>query len=92
MSGGAFDYNQYHVSDIADEIENIIKNNGAPSEYGSPIYPKDIIKKFEQGVKALRIASVYAQHIDRLVSGDDGEDSFREGLKDDIAELHKKQL
>ncbi len=28
MSGGHFDYNQYRIEGIADEIENFIENNG----------------------------------------------------------------
>lgn len=28
MSGGAFDYNQYKIGDIADDIEKVIERNG----------------------------------------------------------------
>jgi len=30
MSGGAFDYKQYNIAMIADEVEQIILNNGRP--------------------------------------------------------------
>jgi hypothetical protein len=30
MSGGAFDYKQYNIAIIADEVEQIILNNGRP--------------------------------------------------------------
>ena len=30
MSGGAFDYKQYNITMIADEVEQIIINNGRP--------------------------------------------------------------
>jgi hypothetical protein len=33
------------------------------------------------------MAQIYAQRIDWLISGDDGEDSFRERLKEDLEKL-----
>lgn len=50
-------------------------------------YPKDIIKEFKKAVYLLRLAQVYAHRIDWLLSGDDGEDSFRKRLKEDLEEL-----
>jgi hypothetical protein len=37
------------------------------------------------------MAQIYTQRIDWLVSGDDGEDSFRERLKEDLEEYKNKQ-
>ena len=90
MSGGSFDYRQWVINEIADEIENIIKNNNSTetNEWGDAKgygYPADIIESFREGVKHLRIAAVYAQRIDWLLSEDDGEESFRERLKEDLA-------
>jgi hypothetical protein len=82
MSGGHFDYGQWHITEIAEEIEEIIIKNEENDRY-----PKDIIQEFKKGVDALRKAHVYAQRIDWLVSGDDGEDSFRERLKEDLEKL-----
>jgi hypothetical protein len=36
------------------------------------------------------MAEIYAQRIDWLLSGDDGEDSFRERLKEDLEKLKQK--
>lgn len=91
MSGGKFDYNQYRINEIADEIENIVKNNNKKDEWGqADNYPEDIIKEFKNGIEILRKASIYAQRIDWFLSGDDGENSFRERLKEDLKELENK--
>jgi hypothetical protein len=82
MSGGTFDYKQYNIREIADDIEQIIEHN-------SYQFPDDIIKEFKTGVDILRKAHVYAQRIDYLVSGDDGEESFRERLKEELNWLAK---
>jgi hypothetical protein len=50
-------------------------------------YPDEVIEKFKEGVKMLRIAAVYAQRIDWLLSGDDGEESFLRRLKEDLDKL-----
>jgi len=91
-SGGKFNYNQYRITEIADEIENIIKNNGVKhiDDYGDSCkteYPDDIIAEFKKGVWFLRMAEIYAQRIDWLVSHDDGEDSFRARLVEDVKEF-----
>lgn len=52
-------------------------------------YPAEVIEKFKDGVKLLRMAQVYAQRIDWLLSGDDGEESFLKRLKEDLEKLEK---
>ena len=47
-------------------------------------YPDEIIEEFKKGLTYLKIACVYAQRIDWLVSGDDGEDSFHSRLKKEL--------
>ncbi len=88
ISGGHFDYKQHHLRDLADEIERAIaKNIETESEYK---FEDKTIAMFREGVKALRVAETYAQRIDWLLSGDDGEDTFHERLKADLKELEKK--
>ena len=54
-------------------------------------YSKETIREFKKGIALLKKAEVYAQRIDWLLSGDDGEDNFHERLKHDLEELkHKK--
>lgn len=110
MSGGAFDYRQWHIEQIADDIEDLIEKNGRkktndelkeehwhgpdwydkyPEDLYHYKYPDEVIEKFKEGMKALRIAAVYAQRIDWLLSGDDGEESFLERLKEELGQLEK---
>ena len=83
MSGGHFDYDQYRIGYIADSIEDLIRDNKT-REYP---YSDKIIAKFKKGVKVLRIAEIYAQRIDWLVSGDDGDESFMKRLAEDLGKL-----
>jgi hypothetical protein len=52
----------------------------------------EIIEEFKKGLKILKMASIYAQRIDWLLSGDDSEDSFKRRLKENIDELESKPL
>tara|TARA_R110000868_G_C10331343_1_gene714242 strand:+ start:148 stop:465 length:318 start_codon:yes stop_codon:yes gene_type:complete len=103
MSGGHFDYGQYKIQEIADSVEGVISRNGKKktelnnwerdnckenSEYAfHKKYSDEVIKEFKKGLKALRKAYIYAQRIDWLVSGDDGEESFIERLNKELEEL-----
>jgi len=89
MSGGHFDYKQYSISDIADEIENVIELNNSKEldDFGSTIghgYTTETIAEFEKAVKALRVAEIYAQRIDWLLSCDDDEKQFHQRLKEEL--------
>ena len=53
-------------------------------------YPDEVIEKFKEGVKALKIAYVYAHRIDWLLSGDDGEESFLERLEQELKQIQDK--
>ena len=96
MSGGHFDYDQYKIRQIADDVEQIIINNGKPKpekdrntfdgDYYNE-YSPEVIEKFKEGLHILRQAEVYVQRIDWLVSGDDGEESFLKRLKQDLEKL-----
>lgn len=47
-------------------------------------YPDEVIEKFKEGVDILRTAAIYAQRIDWLLSGDDGNESFLRRLKEEL--------
>lgn len=53
-------------------------------------YPDEVIKEFKRGYYILRLAEIYAQRIDWLLSGDDGEDTFIERLSEE-KEILKKE-
>lgn len=119
MSGGHFDYEQWHIQDIADRLEEYINgrelndrdideyihdafyfwedenkkeaeryvrehHRTLPNQYG---YSEETITEFKNGLDILRFAYIYAQRIDWLLSGDDGEESFHERLKKELEEL-----
>jgi len=50
-------------------------------------YPDEVIEEFKKGITHLQTAYVYAQRIDWLVSGDDGEESFIRRLNEDLNKL-----
>ena len=92
MSGGHFQYKQWEIGNIADEVEQLILDNDSQdtNEYGDRIgchFTPETIVEFKKGLEILRMAHIYAQRIDWLVSGDDGEDSFHRRLKNDLEKL-----
>jgi Rad3-related DNA helicase len=93
MSGGHFDYNQYRLHEMADEIERLISRNGKEpdewQEWWKYEYTKETINEFEKAVKLLRYAAVYVQRIDWFVSGDDSEESFHSRLNEELKNLSK---
>lgn len=92
MSGGHFDYNQYKIHQFADEVEQLIRINDLceKNEHGETKgynFSPDTITEFKAGLDILRMGAVYAQRIDWLVCGDDGENSFHSRLREDMQEL-----
>lgn len=92
MSGGHFQYKQWEIGNIADEVEQLIIDNDSEelNEYGDrkgSHFSNETIEEFKTALAILRQAHVYAQRIDWLVSGDDGEDSFHRRLKHDLEKL-----
>ena len=96
MSGGHFEYNQYKIGQIADEIEEMVFTNDSTEkddcgcEKGYHFTPETVVK-FMEAVTALRKALIMVQRVDWLVSGDDGEDSFHRRWEDDMARLAEWQ-
>jgi hypothetical protein len=89
MSGGHFCYAQNRIVEIADEIEHLIRVNDyswldAQGERMGHGYSPETIERFRDGVNLLRRAAIYAQRIDWLVSGDDGEESFHVRLASEL--------
>jgi hypothetical protein len=93
MSGGHFHYKQWEIQNIADEVEQLILTNNEEivDTWDNQRYSRDFspetIEEFKRGLMILRQAYVYAQRIDWLVSGDDGEDSFHRRLKLELDKL-----
>lgn len=105
MSGGAFDYSQFRIRDIHEQIQETLDRMGKEKpkdelrwfdrEYLEK-YPEEkfyaneseaVKKIFSDAVELLKKAEVYAHRIDWFISGDDGEDSLIQRLKDDLDKL-----
>ena len=103
MSGGYFDYDQYKIDDIAEKLEHIIRGATDRKDLPSEDYSgesglswaksflaecsPETLQEFMNGLLTLKQAAVYAQRIDWLLSGDDGEISFHQRLKKDLNDL-----
>lgn len=61
-------------------------------EIYQPEYSEKTIKEFKNAVRTLRMAQVYAQRVDWLICGDDGEESFHERLAEDLANITDEQI
>lgn len=98
MSGGHFNYKQYELGWIADEIEQTIVNNGKKKDYkvesweedAYPCYPPEVIEKFREAVNKVKEAQIYINRVDWLLSGDDGNETFLKRLNDDLTKLYGK--
>ena len=82
----------YYIEDhwLDDEEKEYIKKNEhtIPNRYN---YNKETIEEFKKGLSLLRKAYIYAQRIDWLLSGDDGEESFHKRLKEELDNLKNKK-
>lgn len=78
---------------IADEIEQLILTNDSTelNEWGDTKghhYTDKTIVEFKNALHFLRLAKMYTQRIDWLVSGDDSEESFHKRLQDETNEYY----
>lgn len=94
MSGGHFDYRQFQIDLIADEIKHLIETNDFIlidhfGDKGGRNYSKETMDCFQDALVALRKASLYTQRIDWLVSGDDSEETFHTRLKQELDVIDK---
>ena len=72
------------------EVKEIRYQEYEDGEY-YPEYTEEIIQIFKDAVKTLRKAAIYANRIDWLLSGDDGEDNLKERLKEELKELEDEE-
>ncbi len=91
MSGGHFNYAQGRIEwEIAQPLfQEIAKNKVRPDwieekDWEGQMWSDETIDEFKKGLEALRVAYIYAQRIDWLLSYDDGEDTFHKRLKHDL--------
>lgn len=78
MSGGTWEYKDYLMEMIADDIEGELDENE---------YNRETKKYMHEAIKQLRKARIYAHRLDYLFSGDDDEDNFVRRLKKELKEF-----
>jgi hypothetical protein len=88
MSGGHFDYRQFELQKMADEIEQLVLDNA--NQDWEDKYEQRTIDEFNKTIKLLREAYVYVQRIDWLVSGDDNVIEFHKRLKEQLNDRNAK--
>lgn len=59
-----------------------------PNQYE---FSEETLAEFKKAVHILKQAEIYAQRIDWLLSGDDGEESFHERLKEELEKLESNE-
>ena len=50
----------------------------------------ETIDAMKEAYRQIRIAEIYATRVDRMMSGDDSEESFRERIKEDLTKFEKE--
>lgn len=77
-----FDYRQRHIREISERVEQEIRS---PPE-GAADYDEQTVGLLLKAALCLREAYVYAERVDRLLSGDDSPEAFAEKLNSDMAD------
>ena len=80
-------YNLYEVVIYEGESEEYVDG-----KWHREVEDPEVLEEFKKGLKILKTAAIYAQRIDWLLSGDDGEESFKRRLKEELDELESKPL
>jgi len=82
MSGGYFDYKQYAMIEIAETIGSDIATVDRLS--------KTTLEIMKDAYRQIRIAHIYAQRVDWMLSGDDSEDIMHKRLEEDISAIEEE--
>lgn len=91
MSGEMFDYKEFCIEQLADELEVAIFNEETKIKEKSPwCYSKDTIKFMKKMHKRLREDYIYMKRLAYVLSGDDGEEQLMPRIKEDLEELKKR--
>lgn len=95
MSGGAFDHKQFHIDQLIEDMENLLKrvdkepiDSWECDSLKNYVEDKDSFKAtIITNIQHLKMAYIYTQRIDWFVSGDDGEETMYERIEEDKSKL-----
>ncbi|MBQ1733172.1 MAG: hypothetical protein II037_13280 [Bacteroidales bacterium] len=80
MSGGILEYSRWQLEEIVEQIgEEIAKGNDE--------YTDDTLFRLREAQIAIAKATIYLNRVDYLLSGDDDEESFKERLDSELADI-----
>jgi hypothetical protein len=86
MSGGYFNYNQYILIDMINKLDERKKRI---KDYGKDIDVLTIDKSTEDLIEDAKViaklAQIFIHRVDWLLSGDDGPETFKERIKEDLS-------
>lgn len=86
MSGGYFNYNEWTLQNLVDEMEDALQ-----TDWAQTLSP-ETKKKIQEGIFSLQESAVYVKRIDYLFEGDDAEQTFHNRIKEDLTNLHEQRL
>jgi len=75
MSGGFFEYKQFYLKDIINDIKEVLENKNTSD------FSDDVLDEFEKAILIIQKAYRYIEVIDMLVSGDYSEKEFMEEIR-----------
>jgi hypothetical protein len=97
MSGGTFEYTQYQISQLADQIsreleqDTLVKTDPDKAKDKLGWLPEPLTEettaKFKEAITTLNKAFIMAHRIDWLIAGDDSQASFNKRWEEDLKEL-----
>lgn len=95
--GVIFQSTKRYMSDTPDAEQIPVLYSICHCYYDHYLYEADVLELSDETIDAMkeayrqiRIAEIYATRVDRMMSGDDSEESFRERIKEDLAEFEKE--
>lgn len=91
MSGGHFEYKQYHIQDIIEKLEETKVKIENDEEYHQYDRKEELLREILNGLDYLNLAQIYTQRLDWLFSSDDGEDRFFERLEEELDKYVKER-
>ncbi len=93
MSGGYFDYKEYHIGVIAAEIKYILDNFDVFEDLlDDKSKREEVLTKLKEGYEIMLKAKIYATRIDYWLEADDSTNSFLQRLEDEIEETKRELI
>lgn len=93
MSGGHFDYKEYHIGVIAAEIKYILDNF---DEFEDLLENKskkeEVLARLKEGYFTMLMAKIFATRIDYWLSGDDSTETFLNRLENELKNIEGNEM